>query len=92
GEPTHPIFISGPHPEYPAKARADKNMLNGIVVVSFTVDHNGIPANVAVDKSLRPDFDQSAIQAVKQYRFKPALLHGHPVEYPLTIDVDFQMF
>jgi TonB family protein len=89
---TQPILLSAPPPEYPAKARADKNMLNGTVGVSFTVEKDGLPSHVAISKSLRPDFDQSALAAVRQYRFTPALADGSPVQTNLTVEVNFQQF
>jgi TonB family protein len=88
----HPTLISAPNPEYPAKAREEKNMLNGNVEVSLTVGTDGLPRNVVVLKSLRPDFDQSALTAVRQYRFKPAVVNGNPVTANLTIQVNFQQF
>ena len=60
--------------------------------MSLTVDPDGVPSHVAVAKSLRPDFDQSALAAVRQYRFKPAMLNGNPVAANLFIDVNFQKF
>lgn len=90
--PSHPTVIYIKPPEYPAASIANKEQISGDVIVSLIVGKDGVPKQVAVRKSMRPDFDQSAIAAVKQYRFKPALLHGDPVECPLFIDVNFQRF
>ena len=43
------------------------------------VDASGLPERVTIVKSLGPDFDQSARDAVKQYRFEPAIFKGQPV-------------
>lgn len=90
--PSHPTVIYTKPPEYPAASIANKEQISGDVIVSLIVGKDGVPKQVAVKKGMRPDFDQSAIAAVKQYRFKPALLHGNPVECPLFIDVNFQRF
>jgi len=36
--------------------------------------------------------DEKAIEAVKQYRFKPAMYDGHPVPVELNIEVSFKLF
>jgi len=90
--PSHPTLISSKPPEYPAASRAKKDMINGTVVIALIVGKNGVPTHLSIKQSLRPDFDQSAIDAVRQYRFSPALLNGNPVEFPLTISVNFQIF
>ena len=87
---TQPIVVSTKNPEYPPRGRAQK--ISGTVTVALLVDRDGVPTDVTVKKSLRPDFDQKAIEAVKQYRFKPALSNGKPVDCPLFIDVNFQIF
>ncbi len=54
-------------------------------------------ANVGKDGSVRevealsghPLLLQSAMNAVKQWRYSPALLNGHPVDVDTTIDVEF---
>jgi TonB family protein len=90
--PIPPRLVFSKPPEYPMESRAKKEMINGTVDVALVVSKDGLPTDIAIKKSLRADFDQSAIEAVKQYRFKPALLHGNPVEYPLIISINFQIF
>jgi protein TonB len=36
--------------------------------------------------------DEKAVEAVRQYKFKPATEGGKPVKVDLTIDVNFQIF
>jgi protein TonB len=38
------------------------------------------------------DLDESAAEAVRQYKFKPAMKNGKPVMVELNIEVDFQAF
>jgi len=42
-------------------------------------------------KSLSPDFDEAAIAAVKQWKFKPASKYGNPVDAWADIEVTFQL-
>jgi protein TonB len=36
--------------------------------------------------------DEKAVEAVRQYKFKPATKDGKPVKVELSIDVNFQIF
>jgi protein TonB len=36
--------------------------------------------------------DQKALEAVRQYRFKPAMENGHPVPVQVNVEVQFQIF
>ena len=45
----------------------------------------------------RDDFDRAAVagkavEAVKQYKFKPAMENGKPVLVELNVEVNFQIF
>jgi protein TonB len=35
--------------------------------------------------------DKKAIEAVRQYRFKPAMLHGKPVAVAVHIEINFRI-
>jgi hypothetical protein len=35
--------------------------------------------------------DEKAIEAVKQYKFKPSMFEGHPVSVQIVVDVDFHL-
>lgn len=62
----------------------------GIVVVEAIVDSDGAVCSAAVQKSLTPDADRIAIEAVKQWRFAPAKLDGEPwpVAFNVTVKID----
>jgi periplasmic protein TonB len=36
--------------------------------------------------------DEKAIEAVRQYKFKPSTLHGKPVAVQITIEVNFHIY
>jgi len=36
--------------------------------------------------------DQKAVEAVQQYKFTPALLHGEPVSVEVHIEVNFRRY
>jgi TonB family protein len=74
-------------PEYPADAREKK--IEGKVLLGFTVDHDGLPQSIRVIRSLYPSLDQAAIEAVRQWRFEPAMKNGEPVSMWLNVEVYF---
>jgi TonB family protein len=81
--------ISGMNPVYPADAKANKDTIDGPVVLSVVIDEEGVPTNIQVKKSLRADYDQSAIDGVSQWRYKPFLLNGNPTKVETTITVTY---
>jgi TonB family protein len=89
---TAPIPINLPEAEFPKDRSKIKAPFSGIVLVGMTVDAAGVPRNVHVARSLRPDFDAEAIKAAKAYRFKPAMRLGQPVAVSLKIEVNFKTY
>ncbi|HZI72487.1 MAG TPA: energy transducer TonB, partial [Gemmatimonadales bacterium] len=72
-----PRALSTPDPEYSEEARKAK--YQGTVVLWLIVDQNGHPQQVRVARSLGMGLDQKAIEAVKQWKFEPAMKDGKPV-------------
>jgi TonB family protein len=60
-------------------------------VLQVTVDENGVPQNIQMVRPLGMGLDQKAIEAVQQWRFKPAMLNGQPVAVSANIEVDFRL-
>ena len=89
---TTPVLLSTAPAEYTPEAR--QNKLNGTVKVVLTVDEEGNPQNVMVAKSLGMGLDESAIEAVKHYRFKPAFDRqaGKSVPAQMSVNVDFRLY
>jgi TonB family protein len=70
--PTH--FVQA---EYPTEGR--KTSFVGFCIVRLAVDERGIPKSVHVTRPVGMGLDESAIKAVKQERFKPAMRGCRPV-------------
>ena len=75
-------------PVYPPMARATRTA--GRVELQATISRTGTIENlhVASGPSL---LLQAAIDAVRQWRYRPYLLNGEPVEVETTINVDFRL-
>jgi TonB family protein len=72
--PAVPPSASSPTPTLPAEALAKEARAAGIqgtVVLQFDVGVDGVPHNVLIVRGLHPDVDQSAIDAMNQWRFQP---------------------
>jgi TonB family protein len=91
-EVTYPVLVYQKHPVYPAQAKADKNMLNGSCVIAMTIDEEGMPTDLHIVKSLRADYDQSALDAVHEWRFKPAQKNGQPVAVEMKTEIHFEAY
>ena len=85
-----PQLIYSVEPEFSEEARKAK--VAGNVLVNLWVDQNGNPSHVHVIRGVGMGLDEKAVEAVRQYRFKPALENGKPVLVELNVEVNFQIF
>jgi TonB family protein len=76
-------------PEYTEEARIAK--LAGTVVVGGEVGPDGLAHNVRILRGLGLGLDQKAIEAIQQWRFKPGLKEGQPVNVAVNIEVNFRL-
>jgi len=85
-----PTLVYDPEPEYSDEARRAK--YTGIVVVSLIVDAQGLPQRIHVARALGMGLDEKAVEAVRQYNFKPAMYQGKPVPCDISVEVNFQIY
>jgi TonB family protein len=91
GNFTAPSPIYKKQPVYPVKAKVDKNWVNGTCVLSVSLNKEGVPTDIHVVKSLRADYDKSAVTAVRDWRFNPALRDGKPVAVDAIVKIHYSM-
>jgi TonB family protein len=87
-----PNLIYAPKPVYPAAAFA--KLAQDSVKLDAVVDKDGAVQSVQVNPlhgTSSPALIQAAIDAVRQWRYRPALLNGTSVEFPVTVTVNFMM-
>jgi protein TonB len=87
---SEPKLIYSVDPEFSDEARRAK--YQGVCVVSVIVDAQGNPQHVHVARSLGMGLDEKAVEAVKQYKFKPAWYQGHPVAVEIDVVVNFRIY
>jgi TonB family protein len=83
-----PIYT--PDPVYPEEAR--KKKIHGTVVLSLTIGTDGRPHDTKIEKPLGYGLDEKALEAVRQWRFQPALKDGKPVETQTSVSLEFKLF
>lgn len=85
-----PRAIYKPDPEYSTEARQAK--YQGTVILSLIVGQDGRPRAIKVARSLGMGLDEKAMEAVRQWRFEPAIKDGRPVPVMVNIEVAFRLF
>jgi periplasmic protein TonB len=84
---TRPETIFRVDPRYTETAR--KAGRQGVVVLRATIDRTGAVTDVRLVKPLGMGLDESAISAVRQWRFTPATMQGRPVPVFFQLTVTF---
>ena len=75
-------------PEYPQEA--GRARIEGMVVLLAVIGSDGTVRNLQVKSGL-PMLAQAAIDAVKQWRYRPYMLNGEPVEFDTQITINFTL-
>jgi TonB family protein len=75
-------------PQYPEEAR--RQHIQGPVVIETLVSKNGIVREAKVISG-QSDLAAAAVEAVRQWRFKPYLRNGRAVEFETRVTVNFTL-
>jgi TonB family protein len=81
-------LVSQPQPEYPPLARETR--IEGNVILHVIIGVDGAVKEVAVESG-HPLLVQSALDAVRQWHYRPTLLNGKPAEVDTTVTVTFKL-
>lgn len=88
GNNTSPVPISRPPPVYPREAM--RRGIGGSVRVQVTVAPDGSVERMDVAQSSGNRYlDRAAMDAVRRWRFNPAMRNGQPVSETVVIPVEF---
>ena len=85
-----PRILSDPEPEYSEEARKAK--YQGVCVLWLVVGPDGRPRDIKVARSLGLGLDEKAIEAVKNWKFEPAMKDGKPVAVQINVEVNFHLY
>lgn len=76
-------------PHYPVFAKFAH--ITGDVVMHATIDTSGNIADLCIQQPAGGGLDEAAVQAVKQWKYRPYMLEGKPVEVETLVTVRFHM-
>lgn len=89
GEVARPRAIFTPEPRYTELARRAR--IEGLVILQLTLTKEGTVRDVEVLRGLPMGLTEAAVDAVKQWRYEPALLNHKPVEVYMTVTVNYRL-
>jgi TonB family protein len=84
-----PVVIRRCTALYTEEARRAK--LEGTVVLYIEINPDGLARSIKVTRSLGMGLDESAVDAVKHWRWKAGQKHGEAVTTPATFEVNFRL-
>ena len=84
-----PTIVFRVEPTYSEEARKAK--YQGVVVLSAIVRKDGSIEILKVVRGLGLGLDENAIQALRQWKFRPGMRNGVPVDVALNIEVNFSL-
>jgi TonB family protein len=87
-----PVVIHSVDPEFSDEARRAK--YQGVCIVTLIVDAQGNPQNPHVSRALGMGLDEKAIDAIKQFKFKPAYdkENKKTVAVMVSIEINFRLY
>jgi TonB family protein len=76
-------------PAYPMTAR--RYRIQGDLLLRAVIDKNGDLGGICIIQALGAGLDESAVNAVQQWKYRPYIFNGEPVEVITTIKVRYFM-
>ena len=88
GQIKTPKLLKKVDPVYPELAKQAR--AGALIILEATVDANGRVQDVRILRSA-PLFDEAAVDAVKQWSYRPLLLNGVPTPFIVTVTLNFHL-
>ena len=89
GGVTAPSLIYKTEPGYSQEARIMK--FQGTVILQIVVSVDGVSENISVVRQLGFGLDEKAVEAVREWRFKPGMKDAVPVPVSAQVEVNFRL-
>jgi TonB family protein len=83
--PARPFL--GPAPEYPKDL--NRKRVDGNATIAFVIDVRGVVGAPSVVSASLPEFGESALAAIRLWRFVPGVKDGQPVESRAEMPFEF---
>jgi len=85
----NPEVIHKEEPEYSDEARQAR--YQGVVVLMIDIGLDGRPSNIRIVRGAGLGLDERAVDAVRKWRFRPALAGDRPVVAPAMVELGFHL-
>lgn len=85
-----PRVLYDPDPDYSEEARQAR--YQGTVVLWVVIGPDGRAREVRVQRALGMGLDEKAVEAVRKWRFQPAMKDGQPVAVQVNVEVNFRLY
>lgn len=82
-------LVTKVQPIYPKAAKMAG--VQGVVLLETVISKEGEPLDIRVISSPNDDLTQSSLEAVRQWRYRPTLLNGNPVEIVTDVNVNYTL-
>lgn len=89
GEIAEANLIRKVQPIYPASAKAAH--VQGTVLLKMVIQKDGTPGEITVVSSPSQDLSEASLEAVRQWRYRPILLNGQPVQVLTDVTINFTL-
>ena len=89
GSISPPAIVTKREPQYTQEAIDAK--LEGTILIRLIVGADGVPQDVQVVRGLGLGLDEQAVEAVRNWRFKPGMKDGKPVPVQVQVQVNFRL-
>ena len=87
---TPPTIAHKVEPKYTKEALDAQ--IEGVVLLSLTVEADGVPSNIKVVHGLRKGLNETAVDCLRQWRFNPATNYfGEPVPQKASVEMNFRL-
>ncbi|MFB3815784.1 MAG: energy transducer TonB [Terriglobales bacterium] len=85
-----PRVLDAPDPDYSEEARKAK--YQGTCILWLIVGPDGRPRDIKIARTLGMGLDEKAIEAVRRWKFEPAMKDGRPVAVQINVEVNFRLY
>jgi TonB family protein len=85
---TPPVPLRTPPPQFPGHLKSEK--ISGIVTVAVVIDEKGAVTNAEINKSSHPGFETPSLEAVRRWRFTPAMKDDRPIAARVILPIHFR--
>jgi periplasmic protein TonB len=72
-------------------SHSESAFVAGVVKIQVIVKKSGVPEDPKILSGISRRQDEKAVEAVRQWRFRPATKDDIPVSVRVTVEVDFQL-